>query len=1447
MWGAGCILLLFASRIDAQLCTDAGIPMDKQNTWGQDCKQFKNKQDCSGFPDTAKKYCEKTCDLCSSSDSSSDSSSSDVSPLLFCYSVAMADECWKASWTLDFYDSEACFGDQMSSCWNDEATDHFIFNCRDFESCGACCDSSCSCDSESLLFSNPTPPLLTSSESYAGMQFTSQKPSDIETIQTACQDNDGLLYWFGETANPAIFCERRFKYGFTIFCVIFFSFLCCAGCLVGIIGESAVGFVGSVPPFVVLIIIAGVYFNGPCPRGTMGWGRVCYDCPTGRYGGGQPDLLESSPKERTCSECKAGFYSPIGRLPGCFSCTQGKYQDAAGRNQCKSCTAGGYTGNYTTSSTLGIVECLYCPLGTYAQSSMVTSCTKCPTGKSSPAKENTKYECVSCLPGYYQPTTGEASCQECEAGMYAAKPGQSNCVKCPKGYSSGDKKEGRASCSICIAGSYAANTGQKSCSLCGVGTANGNTGGTSSAVCESCAAGQFSSNQGVAVCSECGAGTISTSAGNNECESCASGKFVEQAQQSSCNDCVSCESNEARVQKCGGSSAGRCDQCPPHCQSCHSPDQCVGISKSECMNATRIYCRSNGCINAKYYHNLLCHSTCLPFALFKHEGNDDFNVTTGFTCRTRRAQTVVLTFDFGTAVAMNAGNEMLTSKLGKNDLATIVGNNIAVSDVGVGVSNVRVKVPDKTLSARRLVRLPRLLQTDDGTTTSEATLSYFVAVEPAKTDELKMLEAQLEAWTVASPVAILDAIATLAGAASVKGVFQDATVIHAGECPRTFKFDEETQICVPCTENCARCEEEVEVCQVCSGDAFTLSGTKCYTTCNPGHERNFVQLTDDESGYRCDLWDGVPLAVGLALFFVFVLALCILYKMNPTFKAFVDSCGEFINTCCGGCFNNIKAWADSKKAKSTLAQAEKDQAKAEKKRTKKLLQMANDEKTLLENDERKIIEHHVEQLKNQSKGGGENHANGKFNPAFNPKRALTFGNADDALDIEKFLGMSEQYIDKVKENGEQAMEKEVKFFQKDGRKPGDPENWFALGSSHPKHVALGLNCEQEVLDHWNYVVNKSIEAKKKEYPNGIRDHGRKTGMQLEDFMKMPEVVHSKLAREHVIALRLYTTVVYKYINDPLRNQKLYRTYQDQPDTPRHPLAAVVLFIQDGLVRLRKVAKPGNKDIKAVVLWRGMSNAAIGKEFLDHGGSEKAPMSTTTDLKIALKYAVKLDSDSVVFRIVASTKLKMGANLKWLSAFPQESEVLYPPLTYLEPDHVGKGKDRKAKQEKITIENNNGTTKTITIIQITPDINGSSGLGSNKNSPVVRSARKTIEGKQMEGKTRRNTSIERNQGLTQVLPEPARPMRTRSLPEQRKLSIPNIDDGLSRGLLPIALEGGRVGQTDKELPIATVELVSSGSPRPSPSKRLSELKQMLSDKNITQEQFDAKQAQILADL
>merc|ERR1712039_416346 len=75
---------------------------------------------------------------------------------------------------------------------------------------------------------------------------------------------------------------------------------------------------------------------------------------------------------------------------------------------------------------------------------------------------------------------------------------------------------------------------------------------------------------------------------------------------------------------------------------------------------------------------------------------------------------------------------------------------------------------------------------------------------------------------------------------------------------------------------------------------------------------------------------------------------------------------------------------------------------------------------------------------------------------------------------------------------------------------------------------------------------------------------------------------------------------------------------------------------------------------------------ISEEFIAdrQGGTELAPMSTTSNLEVAAKYASS--GDSVLLKITLDNFMQYGADLQWLSAFPGEAEVLYPPLTYLQP-------------------------------------------------------------------------------------------------------------------------------------------------------------------------------------
>mmetsp|Transcript_17093 Transcript_17093/g.41162 ORF Transcript_17093/g.41162 Transcript_17093/m.41162 type:complete len:536 (-) Transcript_17093:134-1741(-) len=389
---------------------------------------------------------------------------------------------------------------------------------------------------------------------------------------------------------------------------------------------------------------------------------------------------------------------------------------------------------------------------------------------------------------------------------------------------------------------------------------------------------------------------------------------------------------------------------------------------------------------------------------------------------------------------------------------------------------------------------------------------------------------------------------------------------------------------------------------------------------------------------------------------------------------------------------------------------------------------------------------------------------------------------------------------------------------------------------------------EELLD---YILNQGSSPKW--YENGIRDEGRDEGTRLEDFVNDPSAKRAGLSKGEVMALRLYTTSAYRYMNNPLRDEK--RKKGNQPC----PLPIATSYATEGIKKLRALTapseatkdavpssplsraigslgsfkklqallnspksrtsvadssravdssddnreapaswpssvRPGNNtavvekppssieawpsstvpgyqpgrrlpptlmahDDDAVldvhdrlqtgstagpetqdtlrlvqnsnsgdmvhpihhsdnetvgvhtqpsdtrpsdasnntmtpskVLWRGMRDLKATEEFLKNGGTELAFMSTTTDIEVALRYS--LSKNSLLLRILPENFMAYGADLQWVSAFPGEAEVLYPPLTYLKPT---------GRTEKISAKNKNGQILTITVIEVKPAI------------------------------------------------------------------------------------------------------------------------------------------------
>ncbi len=149
----------------------------------------------------------------------------------------------------------------------------------------------------------------------------------------------------------------------------------------------------------------------------------------------------------------------------------------------------------------------------------------------------------------------------------------------------------------------------------------------------------------------------------------------------------------------------------------------------------------------------------------------------------------------------------------------------------------------------------------------------------------------------------------------------------------------------------------------------------------------------------------------------------------------------------------------------------------------------------------------------------------------------------------------------------------------------------------------------------------------------------------------------------VLALRLYTTAAFKSLVTPLR---------DLQRTDPHPFPATIHFIAEGIGKLRVVdAKKGrlNEGSEAVDLWRGLKDMdrSIPDAFRKLGGTEYAPMSTTTSLEKAIEYSAS--RVPMLMRLHTPNFMQRGASISYLSAFPAENEVLYPPLTFMQVKSV----------------------------------------------------------------------------------------------------------------------------------------------------------------------------------
>jgi hypothetical protein len=75
-------------------------------------------------------------------------------------------------------------------------------------------------------------------------------------------------------------------------------------------------------------------------------------------------------------------------------------------------------------------------------------------------------------------------------------------------------------------------------------------------------------------------------------------------------------------------------------------------------------------------------------------------------------------------------------------------------------------------------------------------------------------------------------------------------------------------------------------------------------------------------------------------------------------------------------------------------------------------------------------------------------------------------------------------------------------------------------------------------------------------------------------------------------------------------------------------------------------------------WRGMKNMGLTSDFMTHGGTDFGCVSTTEDQAVAV-HRFAASKLPLVFRVITQSPLTRGADVQFLSVFPEEKEYLYP--------------------------------------------------------------------------------------------------------------------------------------------------------------------------------------------
>jgi len=233
----------------------------------------------------------------------------------------------------------------------------------------------------------------------------------------------------------------------------------------------------------------------------------------------------------------------------------------------------------------------------------------------------------------------------------------------------------------------------------------------------------------------------------------------------------------------------------------------------------------------------------------------------------------------------------------------------------------------------------------------------------------------------------------------------------------------------------------------------------------------------------------------------------------------------------------------------------------------------------------------------------------------------------------------------------------VMFGMKGSRLKADP--WLKSKTDTRSNFKVAQSSQKWSDQEWlDYILQPASEL----VVSGTmyaRDRGHDKWT-LHDFAAHPDARNAGLELAHILALRLYTSGAFSSINNPLR--------AGCSSANPYPFPTLMVYLSEALKLLRTSELRNNRQtMGGRRLYRGLRNIAVPENFLEYGGTERAPMSSSSDRDVALKFAFSEDAvSSLLLVIEADNFMCCGADVNFVSVFPVEAEFLYPPGMFLFP-------------------------------------------------------------------------------------------------------------------------------------------------------------------------------------